>query len=344
VDALKSALAEKISPMYHYLARRLLLGLLTLLLITFVVYGLIRLMPGDPLLVRLEMMQPGRRALPEDIARMREMYGLNDPWYVAYGKWLGNLVQGDIGDSLTRHASVATVIRQRIGPTLLLTLSSLLLSYLLAIPLGLFATARSGHWDERGISTFLYMLYSLPSFVAALGLQVLFAIKLQGTALELPLFGMTSDNFDQLSFGGKFVDLFRHAVLPVACFTYGTLAYYSRFIRANMQEVIRQDYIRTARAKGVGKTRILIHHAFRNTLIPLVTMIGLELPTLLSGSIILEQIFSWPGMGKLFFESIRERDYPTLMGLLLMFSVLTLIGQLLADIFYAVVDPRVSYK
>jgi peptide/nickel transport system permease protein len=147
-----------------------------------------------------------------------------------------------------------------------------------------------------------------------------------------------------MTLGQQFVDLFRHALLPVACFTYGTLAYYSRFIRANMQEVIRQDYIRTARAKGVGYNRILVHHAFRNTLIPLVTMIGLELPTLLSGSIILEQIFSWPGMGKLFFESIRERDYPTLMGLLLIFSVLTLIGQLLADIFYAIVDPRVSYK
>ncbi len=330
--------------MYYYIARRLMLGLLTLLLITFFVYGLIRLMPGDPLLVRLEMMQPGRRMLPEDIVRMRKMYGLDAPWYVAYGRWLSDLTHGDLGESLSRHASVAQVIRQRIGPTLLLTLSSLFLSYLLAIPLGLYATARSDKLDERAVSMVLYMLYSLPSFVAALGLQVLFAIHLHGTAFELPLFGMTSDRFEQLSFGGKFLDLFRHALLPVACFTYGALAYYSRFIRANMQEVIRQDYIRTARAKGVGYWRILFHHAFRNTLIPLVTMIGLELPALLSGSIILEQIFSWPGMGKLFFESIRERDYPTLMGLLLMFSILTLIGQLLADIFYAIVDPRVSYE
>jgi peptide/nickel transport system permease protein len=130
--------------------------------------------------------------------------------------------------------------------------------------------------------------------------------------------------------------------LPVTCFTYGALAYYSRFIHSNMQEVIRQDYIRTARAKGVGYWRILIHHAFRNTLIPLITLIGLELAALLSGSIILEQIFGWPGMGKLFFDSIRMRDYPVLMGLILMFSVLTLVGQLVADIFYAVVDPRVS--
>jgi peptide/nickel transport system permease protein len=329
--------------MVHYLARRLLLGLLTLFLITLLVYGLIRLMPGDPLLVKMADMEPGKAAQLEDIQRMREMFGLNDPWYIAYFKWVGNLLRGNMGHSLSRHASVAEVIGERVGATLLLSVSSLLLSYLLAIPLGMYATARNGRWDERMMSTVLYMLYSLPSFVAALGLQMLFAIKLRGTAFELPLFGMTSDNFDQLSLGQQVWDLATHAALPVACFTYGTLAYYSRFIFANMQEVIRQDYIRTARAKGVGPRDVLWKHAFRNTLIPLVTMVGLELPALLSGSIILEQIFGWPGMGKLFFESIRERDYPTLMGLLLIFSILTLLGQLLADLLYALVDPRVSY-
>jgi peptide/nickel transport system permease protein len=327
--------------MYQYFARRLLLALLTLLLITFVVYALIRLMPGDPLLVNLE---GGDRPIKlEEIERMREIFGLNDPWYVAYWNWLANLLQGDLGDSLSRPSRVVDIIGQRIGPTLMLEVTALSLTYLLAIPIGLYATARSGRLDERIVSTLLYMLYSLPVFVAALLLQVLFAIQLRGTAFELPLFGMTSDNFDELSFSGKVWDLFQHALLPVVCFTYGSLAYYSRFIRANMQEVIRQDYIRTARAKGVGPVRVLLHHAFRNTLIPLVTMIGLTLPVLLSGSIILEQIFSWPGMGKLFFESIRERDYPTMMGLVLMFSVLTLLGQMLADFLYAVVDPRVSY-
>lgn len=328
--------------MFHYFARRLLLALFTLLLITFVVYALIRLMPGDPLLVNLE---GGDRPIKlEEIERMREIFGLNDPWYVAYWNWLANLLQGDLGDSLSRPSRVVDIIGQRIGPTLMLEVTALSLTYLLAIPIGLYATARSGRLDERIVSTMLYMLYSLPVFVAALLLQVLFAIQLRGTAFELPLFGMTSDNFDELSLGGKVGDLFQHALLPVVCFTYGSLAYYSRFVRANMQEVIRQDYIRTARAKGVGPVRVLLHHAFRNTLIPLVTMIGLTLPVLLSGSIILEQIFSWPGMGKLFFESIRERDYPTMMGLILMFSVLTLLGQMLADFLYAIVDPRVTYS
>lgn len=322
----------------------MILAYFTLLLITFVVYGLIRLMPGDPLLVMLENASPDHPVRAEEIERMREIFGLNDPWYVAYWHWLLNVLRGDLGDSLSRPARVVDVIGQRIGPTLILQVTALGLTYLLAIPIGLYATARSGRLDERVVSTVLYMLYSLPVFVAALFLQVLFAIQLRGTPWELPLFGMTSDNFDQLTTAGKVRDIVRHAILPVLCYTYGSLAYYSRFIRANMQEVIRQDYIRTARAKGVGPLRVLLHHAFRNTLIPLVTMIGLTLPVLLSGSIILEQIFSWPGMGKLFFESIRERDYPTMMGLMLMFSSLTLLGQMLADFLYAVVDPRVSYR
>jgi peptide/nickel transport system permease protein len=155
---------------------------------------------------------------------------------------------------------------------------------------------------------------------------------------------MTGDDHDTLSTFAKFKDIAWHAVLPVTCYTYISLAYDARFIRANMAEVIRQDYIRTARAKGVGPLRVLVVHAFRNTLIPLVTQVGLTLPALLSGSVILEQLFTWPGMGNLFFESIAERDYPTIMGLTLMFSVLTLAGQLLADVLYSVVDPRVTYS
>jgi peptide/nickel transport system permease protein len=225
-----------------------------------------------------------------------------------------------------------------------LSASSLFLAYLLAVPMGLFATIRSGKPDERALSTTLYMLYSLPSFVAALLLLVFFSVKLEGTPFELPLFGMVSDGYAELSSLGKVGDIFRHMILPVTCFTYGSLAYFSRFVKSNMEEVVRQDYIRTARAKGVGPFRVVVHHAFRNTLIPFVTLIGLTLPFLLSGSVILEQIFSWPGMGRLFFEAITERDYPTIMGLTLMFSILTLLGQLLADVLYAVVDPRVTYS
>jgi peptide/nickel transport system permease protein len=327
--------------MIHYLVRRVLLGLVTLLLITFVVYALIRHIPGTPLTTDPAMMNPGKMPSAADIKRLNHLYGLDKPWYEAYFVWLGNVVKLDLGQSIpNNNRAVSSLISERLPRTLMLSGTSILLTYVLAIPMGLWATVRSGTTKEQAASTALYMLYSLPEFVAALYLQLVFYTRLG----LLPLYGMTSDNFDALSNTGKAFDLFKHALMPITCFTYASLAYYSRFIHANMQEVIRQDYIRTARAKGVPPWRVIWHHAFRNTLIPLVTLIGLTLPALLSGAVILEQIFSWPGIGQLFFESIGKRDYDTIMGLTLMFSVLTLVGQLLADFLYAVVDPRVSYS
>ncbi|HUY87648.1 MAG TPA: ABC transporter permease [Pirellulales bacterium] len=326
--------------MLSYLIRRVLIGCLTLLLITFIVYGLIRSMPGSPLTVQMAEMDPSRKIRPEDYARMQKSFGLDKPWWQAYGVWLGNVARLDFGRSFLQKQPVAKVIGERIGPTLLLSLTSLLLAYLLSIPMGLYATVRNGHHDERFLSTALYMLYSFPTFVTALLLQMLLAVKLE----LLPLFDMHSQGYEQMSSWEQAWDLFKHALMPVACYTYGSLAYESRFIRANMQEVMKQDYIRTARAKGVGPLAVIFHHAFRNTLIPFVTLIGLTLPTLLSGSVIIEQIFTWPGLGRLFFESISARDYPTIMGLTLVFSVMTLLGTLVADILYAVVDPRISYS
>lgn len=327
--------------MFQYLIRRAVLALLTLLLISFLVYALIRHIPGTPLTADPANMNPAKMIGPKEIERMNRLYGLDKPWYEAYFIWLKNVAQFDFGRSIPKNnARVSQLIVERLPATLILSATSLVLTYLLSIPIGLWATVRSGSLAERTTSTILYMLYSLPAFVAALYLQLLFYSKLGW----LPLFGMTSDNYETLSATGKAGDIFRHALLPIVCFTYGSLAYYTRFIHANMQEVIRQDYIRTALAKGVPRWRVLWHHAFRNTLIPLVTLIGLTLPHLLSGAVILEQIFVWPGMGQLFFESINQRDYDTLMALTLMFSVLTLLGQLLADVLYAVVDPRVSYQ
>jgi peptide/nickel transport system permease protein len=310
---------------------------MTLLVITLLVYGLIRKMPGNPVSVQ-NAQNVDKRFTKEQEERQMKLYRLDQPWPIAYALWMGDLARGDLGTSIARNQPVGRLIYERMGPTLLLSVASLLLTYMLSVPLGLVSSVRAGSWDERVLGTFLYMLYSLPAFVAALFLQILFAVHWD----LLPLRGMTGDNFTSLPFWGKVWDLFLHALLPVTCYTYGALAYYTRFIRANMQEVIRQDYIRTAQAKGVSPAMVVLKHAFRNTLIPLVTLVGLTLPSLLSGSVILEQIFAWPGMGRLFFESILERDYPTIMGLTLMFSVLTLAGQLLADVLYAVVDPRVT--
>jgi peptide/nickel transport system permease protein len=328
--------------MATYLLRRLLLGILTLLVITCVVYGLARNMPGTPLTAQMGE-DPSRKINAEDQKRLERIYGLDKSWPEGYVQWLGNLLRGDLGRSITRKQPVVTLIRERIGPTFLVSGTALVLIWLMAIPLGLYASARSGRPDERATSLLLYVLYSFPTFVAALFLQIIFAVKLRGTAWELPLFGM-ADLPPDAPLLSRIIDVARHAILPVTCQTYVSLAYDSRFIKATMEEAVRQDYIRTARAKGAGPWRVLFRHAFRNTLIPLVTLLGLSLPALVGGSVIIEQIFTWPGMGRLFFESIRERDYPTIMGLTLMFSVLTLLGQLLADLLYCLVDPRVSVE
>ena len=330
--------------MTAYIIRRLLIGLLTLVLITFLVYALIRNMPGTPLTLDQAQLDPSRQISSREMERLKKVYGLDKPWYIAYFQWAGNLIQLDLGRSFYEKRPVLDVIGRRVGPTLLLSGTSLFLAYLLSVPLGLVATVRSGRADERVLSTLLYMLYSVPSFVAALLLLNVFYVRLEGTAFQLPLGGMYSKEFEELSTSGKAWDLFLHMLLPVTCATYGSLAYFSRFVKSNMEEVIRQDYIRTARAKGVGPVRVIVHHAFRNTLIPFVTLLGLTLPSVLSGFVILESVFGWQGMGSLFLESIRTRDYPVIMGLTLMFSFLTLAGQLLADILYAVVDPRITYS
>lgn len=323
--------------MFEFLIRRLLIGVFTLFCITFLQYAILRFMPGTPLTLNLAELDPTKTISLEQMEQLRKIYGLDKPFYLAYLDWLWQLLQGDLGSSFTHKKPVSRLIGERLGPTLFLSITSLLVAYTAAVPMGLFVAARSGTKTERAISTGLYMLYSFPSFVAALLLQMWVALKLGW----FPLFGMMSDNFDSLSTVGKIKDLFWHLTLPLICYTYAALAYDVRFINANLQEVIRQDYIRTARAKGLSGATILMRHAFRNTLIPLITSLGLMLPSLVSGAVIIEQIFSWPGIGRMFFESITARDYPLLMGLLLMFSVLTVAGQLLADLLYAIVDPRV---
>jgi peptide/nickel transport system permease protein len=324
--------------MLRYLIRRGLIGLLTLTLITFLIYALIRNMPGGPN-TALNEMGP-KRITAEDLERINKIYGLDKHWIVGYRDWVTQAIRGNFGHSFSQKEAVLTLIGKRVGPTLLLSLTSLMLSYMLAGPLGLYSVVRANKTDERIVTTFLFMIYSLPTFVAALALLYIFYMKLEW----LPLRGMSSDNYKSLKPLAKIRDIAWHMVLPVTCYTYGSLAYYARFIRSNMQEVIRQDYIRTARAKGVHPFVVVVRHAFRNTMIPMVTQLGITLPTLLAGSVILEQIFTWPGMGRLLFESINTRDYPVIMGLTLVFSLLTLAGQLLADVLYVVVDPRLKLE
>ena len=211
---------------------------------------------------------------------------------------------------------------------------------MLALPLGLYAAVRQhSRFDKMG-GTALYVLYSLPEFWVALLLMMLLGVKLK----ILPISGMESIDARHLGFFGYWWDRLLHMILPTFCLTYGSIAFLSRFVRGSSLEVIRQDYIRTARAKGLDEARIVYTHVFRNTLIPVLTLLGLLLPTLISGSIILESIFSWPGVGNLFFNAVLARDYPVVMGLSTITAVVVLVSTLLADLLYAWADPRVTYR
>ena len=328
--------------MLQYTIRRVLWGVVTLFFISLIIMALIRNMPGDP--IALMMMGSDEKGSDRAVSsiyfeRMRQNLGLDKPWYVGYFVWLKNVAQGDLGRSLYDQKLVSQRIFERMGPTLYLSLISLVLAYTISIPIGLYCTAKNGQIQEKLISAGLYALYSFPSFVMALYLLILFSVRID----VLPLRGMVSDNYAELGFFAAAWDRLQHLILPVACYTYAVLAFQTRFIRSNMLEVLQQDYIRTARAKGAHPRSVIMRHAFRNSLIPLVTLLGLTLPGLLGGSVILERIFGWPGMGNLFFDTLTQRDYPVIMGLTMMFAVLVMIGNLLADLLYAVVDPRVTY-
>ena len=327
--------------MHAYILRRLLIGSFTLTLVSILVFGLIRAMPGDP--ASLEAVGTGigdTDVTAQQLAEWRKAYGLDKSWPLAYLDWARSLLTGDLGSSFRHRRPVSELILEAAGPTLLLSVTSIALAYLISVPLGLYSSHRSGRSDERAVTAVLYMLYSCASYVVAIYLLLLFSVKLGW----FPVFGMRSPDFDRLPAALQTLDLLWHMTLPVACTTYAALAYNTRFIRSTLGEVSRQDYIRTARAKGLSELAILWRHSFRNALIPFVTMIGLSFPALLSGSVIIERIFAWPGMGRLFFDALLYRDYPLIMGLTMTFSILVVAGTLLADLLYVAVDPRISYS
>ena len=330
--------------MAGYLIRRILLGLLTLLLITMVVFALVRFMPGSPLDTDPAMMNPDKMPSAEDLERIKKAYGLDKAVHEAYWDWLKGLATGDLGISFNEKKPVAEVIGSRVWATLLLTVPSLVIAYLLAIPIGLWSTVRSGKLDERIAGVSLYMLYAIPSFIAALFLQLLFAVKLSDTAWELPLMGMHHSDYAEMGLIDQTWDLLQHMLLPVICFTYVSLAYYSRFIKANMEEVIRQDYIRTAFAKGLSEKRVIWVHAVRNSLIPIASGIGYILATIIAGSYFIELIFNINGFGKMGFQAILDRDYPIIMGFLVIVVLIRLLANLLSDLTLAAVDPRIRFK
>lgn len=319
--------------MIRYITRRLLLALPTLAGIVVLVFLLLHLAPGSPMSALGS--ETGRRVSQKAAEEMRRVYGLDRPLPERFGRWVGRVARLDFGESFVDRRPVLDRIREAFPYTLLLNGLALLLTLAIAVPLGVATGGRPEGPLDRASSAVLFALYSLPAFWAALLLQTLFAVRLRW----LPLYGVASDGPDGSAAG--LADRLSHLVLPVLCLTYGSLAFFARLIRASVAETRNADYVLAARARGLSRRQALWRHAFRNALLPLVTLLGLVLPGLLSGSVIIERIFAWPGLGRLFFDSILSRDYPVVLALSLLGAVATLVLTLAADIAAAAVDPRV---
>jgi peptide/nickel transport system permease protein len=317
-----------------FLLRRLLHALTVVFLVTTVTFVIVHAAPGGPAILADPKLGPVERAEIE--ARL----GLDRPLPVQYATWMGSVVRGDLGRSFLYQTPNVETILQRLPNTLLLAGSALVLTLVLAIPLGLYAAARPGSLADRVLATFSFVSMAIPTFWLALLLMILFGLKLGW----LPLSGLHSLTFAELSLPAKVLDICRHLVLPVVISAFTGLAGLSRFTRSSMLEVIRQDYIRTAYAKGMPAEQVILKHAVRNALLPVVTILGLSLPALIGGGFIFETIFAYPGMGRLGYEAIMARDYPVVMAVGTIAAVLTLLGNLLADLTYAWVDPRIRYK
>jgi peptide/nickel transport system permease protein len=320
--------------MLAFIVRRLLLAIPMLLGITFLTFVIINAQ-GNP----VADLQRNPRFRPADIERIRDNLGLNEPLTVRYVKWVSNLLRGDLGISLSNATPVRDRILGVLPNTLVLTGVSLLASLVLSIPLGVFSAAKRGSWFDNTVTVLSVAAFAMPIFWLALLLILVFASQFRQWGLpSLPVSGM----YDVRA-GGGFLDRVEHLILPVVALSLGDLAVWTRYIRSQMLEVIRQDYVRTARAKGVGENGIIFGHAFRNALLPLITLVGLSLPGLVGGAFIVETVFAWPGLGRLTVEAARKSDYTLILGTVLMVSVLTLLANLLADVAYAVLDPRIRY-
>ena len=332
--------------MSRYLIKRVLFILPTFLGITLMTFLMIQLAPGNPVSMKLQALAgQGIRAesvSPEVIEQTKKLYGLDQPLPRQYVLWLKRFCTLDFGTSYKDHRPVLKKITEALPVTLALNILSILLIYLIAVPVGILSSLKPESRTDQLITLLLFFLYSLPSFWVAI-LLILFLGG--GEYLDLfPVVGIVSAGFQTLSLWGKLGNLLWHLVLPVTVLTYGGLAFLSRLARAQVLEVIRQDYIRTARAKGLSEFQVVFRHAFRNSMIPLVTLMGTLLPALIGGSVIVEQIFSIPGMGRLGFEAVLSRDYPTIMAIASIEAVLTLVSILLSDLLYVMVDPRISFE
>jgi len=305
--------------------------------ITIISFGMMHLAPGEPSVVGQEF---NPKVSAQDIERLRSYYGLDKPLYVQYWVWLKKLAVLDFGQSFSADGrAVLDKIAERIPVTLWINVLAMLLIIAIAIPIGVASAVRRDSWFDKGMTVFVFIGFAIPSFWLGLLLMIGLGVNLNW----LPISGLHDYSWQQMNFWQQQTDMLKHLILPVFVSAIGGLAGMSRFMRTGMLDVIRADYITTARAMGIPENTIRYRLALKNAMLPIITLLGLSIPGLIGGSVIVEQLFSLPGMGLLFYESVLSRDYPLVMGITVIGAVLTLLGNLVADLAYAWADPRIRH-
>ena len=326
--------------MIGYLLRRLVGSIPLLLGILTIIFFIIHLAPGDP---TARFFNPN--VSPEVIEQMRRNLGLDQPLHVQYFKWLSAFLRGDFGYSFGQMRPISEILPETLWNTLQLTLISLVIIFILGMLIGIVQAVRQYSLADNVLTFLALFFYSMPSFWLALMLILLFSLKASQwglpTWLQFPAAQMMSVGAEYLPPGAQLVDRLEHLFLPAVALGIGSAAGVARYMRGSMLEVIHQDFIRTARAKGLSERTVIFKHALRNALIPIVTLLGLYLPFLLSGAVLVETIFSWPGMGRLIVDAIFQRDYPLVMATSFVIAAIVIFGNLISDVLYAVVDPRI---
>ena len=323
--------------MAAYIIRRLIQTVLVLIVLSFVTYAMMGLMPGDPLDIACSA---NPDCTTENLDQMKEMLGLNDPIYVRYGKWLGGFVQGDLGYSRTYRVPASQILTPRIGNTMILGFLTMLVSLVIAIPLGVFASLKQHSKLDYAINMFAFAGISAPSFWLGLILIIIFSVQLEW----LPASGVETIGIDKSNFFAVVMDRAKYLILPVTALSLLTIASWVRYTRSSMLETLRMDYIRTARSKGLTEAEVIRKHALRNALLPVVTVVALSFRLIFSGAVITEKVFAYQGVGSLMFDSIMANDFNVAMCCFLMICLAVLLMNLLADVLYAYLDPRITYQ
>jgi peptide/nickel transport system permease protein len=322
-----------------HILKRVLFAVPLLLGIVTATFFIVRLAPGDPMDMYLEPKAGGRQVDPEVVELIREKYGLDQPIHIQYVRWVGNLVRGDLGESFRPPRPVAALLKDAVPYTLQLTVLALLLDALFGVGLGIFSAVRRDTALDKAVTVGSLVVYAIPGFWLALMLVMVFSVNLGW----FPTSQTRSMDYEFFSLGGKIADRLWHLALPVFVMGIAGAAGTARYMRNRLLDVLNEEYVVAARARGFRERTVIVRHALRNALIPIITIYGMSLPFLLGGATVIETIFAWPGMGRLTVQAVSGRDYPVIMATAMFAAVLTVLGNLIADVTYAAVDPRVSY-